>query len=355
MLLMFQPSLSRQASAEAEVVTQIKRDLETSLEREADLKEQLRYSEEENKVIRKKARDIEEENESLNLQLKKMSSAKSGRFLKKKVEPPPLADTDGPDLQLQFELAEQEIKVLKRKITDMEQDNDNLLSEVKFLQHKLEEPGKSEVKSKENTVKSRGMLKKSRSLDSDSIGYHPDPPRPLTLPHPEISSLKIKIQMLEELNGNLILENKKLQENNTRSVPSIHADDAAVRNIELMDKIKALEEDNGSLREKLKILDEKTHQISREMTKQDSPETRDLKEKLRLVDEESAVLRKKMGELEELNCRLTKDLKRQGSLKGRDKAEKEKTGKAEGEEELRDKVTELETEVGKYISGFLYV
>jgi len=56
------------------------RDLTDSLERENDIKEQLRFSEEEGRVMRKKLSDIEEENESLTLQLHKLSSAKTGRF-----------------------------------------------------------------------------------------------------------------------------------------------------------------------------------------------------------------------------------------------------------------------------------
>lgn len=61
-------------------LAQLMRDLSDSLERENDLKEQLKYSEEEGRVIRKKLSDIEDENESLTLQLHKLSTAKAGRF-----------------------------------------------------------------------------------------------------------------------------------------------------------------------------------------------------------------------------------------------------------------------------------
>ena len=69
----------RQGSQEVDVA-QLMRDLTDSLERENDLKEQLRFSEEETKVMRKKLSDFEDENESLTLQLHKLSTAKSGRF-----------------------------------------------------------------------------------------------------------------------------------------------------------------------------------------------------------------------------------------------------------------------------------
>jgi len=69
----------RQGSQEVDV-EQLMRDLTDSLERENDLKEQLRFSEEETKVMRKKLSDIEDENESLAMQVHKLSTAKSGRF-----------------------------------------------------------------------------------------------------------------------------------------------------------------------------------------------------------------------------------------------------------------------------------
>ena len=69
----------RQGSQEVDVA-QVMRDLSDSLERENDLKEQLRFSEEETKVMRKKLSDADDENESLTMQLHKLSTAKSGRF-----------------------------------------------------------------------------------------------------------------------------------------------------------------------------------------------------------------------------------------------------------------------------------
>ena len=69
----------RQGSQEVDVA-QLMRDLTDSLERENDVKEQLRFSEEETKVTRKKLSDMEDENESLAMQVHKLSTAKSGRF-----------------------------------------------------------------------------------------------------------------------------------------------------------------------------------------------------------------------------------------------------------------------------------
>jgi len=59
----------RQGSQEVDVA-QLMRDLSDSLEREHDVKEQLRFSEEETKVMRKKLSDMEDENESLTMQVR---------------------------------------------------------------------------------------------------------------------------------------------------------------------------------------------------------------------------------------------------------------------------------------------
>lgn len=53
---------------------QLMRDLQDSIEREADIREQLKFAEEEAENLRKKVLRIEDENESLMLQLKKMAT-----------------------------------------------------------------------------------------------------------------------------------------------------------------------------------------------------------------------------------------------------------------------------------------
>ncbi|KAL5014691.1 hypothetical protein ScPMuIL_008961 [Solemya velum] len=63
----------RQSSQEIDM-TQLTRDLYDSVERENDLIEQLRFAEEEGKAMRSKISDLEEENENLSVQLKRMST-----------------------------------------------------------------------------------------------------------------------------------------------------------------------------------------------------------------------------------------------------------------------------------------
>lgn len=53
---------------------QLMRDLQDSIEREADIREQLKFAEEEAESLRKKVLRIEDENESLMVQLKKMAT-----------------------------------------------------------------------------------------------------------------------------------------------------------------------------------------------------------------------------------------------------------------------------------------
>lgn len=65
-------SLTRGGSQEDP--SQLMRDLQDSVEREADIREQLKYAEEEAENLQKKITRIEDENESLMVQLKKMAS-----------------------------------------------------------------------------------------------------------------------------------------------------------------------------------------------------------------------------------------------------------------------------------------
>lgn len=53
---------------------QLMRDLQDSIEREADIREQLKFAEEEAENLRKKVTRSEDENESLMIQLRKMAS-----------------------------------------------------------------------------------------------------------------------------------------------------------------------------------------------------------------------------------------------------------------------------------------
>lgn len=104
-------------------MAQLTKDLKDSLERENDLKEQLKFSEEENVTMRKKLLEMEEETESMSLQLRKLSSAKSGRYMKGKTgdaDNEPLTEREN-EIRLQMELAEQEVKVLKRKMDELQQ------------------------------------------------------------------------------------------------------------------------------------------------------------------------------------------------------------------------------------------
>ena len=102
-------SSGRQGSQEVDI-QQIMRDLSDSLERENDLKEQLKYSEEEIVITRKKLTELEEENESLNIQLHKLSSAKTLKFTARKSTDEPEVITEREhEMKLQMELADSEV------------------------------------------------------------------------------------------------------------------------------------------------------------------------------------------------------------------------------------------------------
>ena len=107
------------------------------MERETDLKDQLKFAEEEIKDLRKKRDEVEEENENLSVQLKKMSASKVTKYKEnKQSEDNDFTETEI-ELKVQLELNEQELMVAKRKIQDLENENEKLLQQSKLIKEDL--------------------------------------------------------------------------------------------------------------------------------------------------------------------------------------------------------------------------
>lgn len=180
----------------AAAASQLSRDLAASEEREHDLHEQLRFAEEANKTLRKKLADSEEEIDSMNLQLRKMSSAKRGagntsRSTSKSGSNVDVEPTQRDvELHLQMELAEQEIGVLRRKLDAVNTDNENLLTAVKYLRAKLEP---SMAKSDVDDAVTRLTTSVTRSLSGDELDRCRD----------ELCQLRQKVAQVEVDNANL--------------------------------------------------------------------------------------------------------------------------------------------------------
>lgn len=97
------------------------------MEREKDLQEQMKFAEEEARTMRKKLSTIEQENEILMMQIRKMATKKN------KIDEN--SDELNPEeMKLHLELYEQEMSVLRKKTDELDQENENLQQEVKYLQ-----------------------------------------------------------------------------------------------------------------------------------------------------------------------------------------------------------------------------
>ncbi|CAH1255950.1 unnamed protein product [Diabrotica balteata] len=291
-------SLTRGGSQDDPV--QLLRDLQDSLEREADLREQLKFAEEEAQTLRKKVSRIEDDNESLVLQLKKMATRARTRKLSPtnlKLTPEPqeksdISEEDDPtEIKLQLELSEQEASVLRHKVEELEGDNHRLKAKIKELQEKA--PSKittkrtllTSEKVKENSLlnqklkvledetndirkkliekerdcerlhaelsltqkRSKGM-QKSKSLDLDQQTL--DLRRQLQVIEQEASVLRNKVQTLEVENEKLGNENKKL---GLKTAKGIKSD----KNIDkYIDQIAMLEIEISEKNEKIKDLED---------------------------------------------------------------------------------------------------
>ena len=138
-VLIFQVLIGRigQQGSQEQDISQLTRDLYDSMERETDLKDQLEFAQEEVKCLRKKGDELEEENENLSVQLKKMSASKVTKYMENKKSDEPEFTEAEIELQLQLDLNEQELMVAKRKVQDLEKDNEDLLDHCKILKGEL--------------------------------------------------------------------------------------------------------------------------------------------------------------------------------------------------------------------------
>ena len=122
-------------------MSQLMKDLYDSMERETDLKDQLRFAEEETKSMRKKLEELEDENDNLSQQLKKMSAAQATRrddVSGQLGDKPEVSETEA-ELTVQLELNEQELLISKKKIQDIANENEKFLEEMDLLKKSLRE------------------------------------------------------------------------------------------------------------------------------------------------------------------------------------------------------------------------
>lgn len=130
-------SIVGQNGAESTNVQQLLRDLKDTLERETDLKEQLKFAEEDIQAARKKLTDLETENDGLVQQLTKLTSGPSHS----KGKPPMRRSYSEGHAQIELELAEHEAHVLKSKLDRLEKENEHLLSQNSLLEKEVKKVG----------------------------------------------------------------------------------------------------------------------------------------------------------------------------------------------------------------------
>ncbi|XP_022117433.2 myosin-2 heavy chain isoform X3 [Pieris rapae] len=276
---------------------QLLRDLQDSLEREADLREQLRNAEEEANNLRKTASRVEDDNESLLLQLKKMATKARSRKLsptaptnRLAIEAPNekdegISDEEDPaELRLLLELNEQEAAVLRKKVEDLELNKESLKKQVKELTEKI---SNAATKTNANTGAALRRTTNKGNLAEEKVKVLED----------EIAELRKKLiekeRDCERLHAELSLAQKKPKAS--------------------LNKSKSLDGEQQNV---------------------------DLKRQLQVIEQEASVLRTKTQNLEADNEKLQTENKRLQLLKG---AKSLKTDKSL--EVTTTKVTQLETEL----------
>ncbi|CAK1601878.1 unnamed protein product [Parnassius mnemosyne] len=258
-------SLTRGGSQEDPA--QLLRDLQDSLEREADLREQLRNAEEEANNLRKTASRVEDDNESLLLQLKKMATKARSRKLsptppnnRLAIEAPNekdegISDEEDPaELRLLLELNEQESAVLRRKVEKLEQDRDSLTKQVKELTDKI-----SNINTKQNTTSSTGFRRntgKTNNLAEEKVKVLED----------EIAELRKKLiekeRDCERLHAELSLAQKKPKASLIKSKSLDAASE--LQNVDLKRQLQVIEQEANVLRAKTQSLEADNEKLQAE-------------------------------------------------------------------------------------------
>lgn len=162
-------------------VQQLLRDLKDALERETDLREQLKFAEEDIQAARKKLSDMETENEGLMQQLTKLTSGANSHHQKGK--PPMKRSFSEGHAQIELELAEHEAHVLKSKLDRIEKENERLLSENNLLEKEVKHLG----------GKTQFTVSEIQNLNSDT--YYKNKIKML---EEEISDWKLKFETIQK-------------------------------------------------------------------------------------------------------------------------------------------------------------
>lgn len=214
--------------------SQLMKDLYDSMERETDLKDQFQLMEEEAKTKRKKVEELEEENENLSIQLKKMSAAQAtkGKEGFREFKGSPITEEEA-ELKVQLDLNNQELSVLKKKVHDMEDDNEHLLIECGKLSEELRQ---------------KEILLNVLPEPSSPNYYYEDKIKDMKI---EADELRWKIiekeREIERLNAQCVLKSRQSRLKKSRSLEGDHYPG----NVDLKKQMDAIQQENAMLKEKV--------------------------------------------------------------------------------------------------------
>ncbi|XP_069106389.1 uncharacterized protein [Argopecten irradians] len=225
--------LGKQSSQELDS-SQLMKDLYDSMERETDLKDQLQLMEEEAKRSRRKLEELEEENENLSIQLKKMSAAQAtkGKEGFREIKGSPVSEEEA-ELKIHLDLNNQELSVLKKKFNDLEEDNQNLLKECGKLSEELRQ---------------KEILLNVLPEPSSPNYYYEDKLKDMKI---EADELRWKIiekeREIERLNAQCVLQTRQSRLKKSRSLEGEHYP----ANVELKKQMENVQQENAMLKEKV--------------------------------------------------------------------------------------------------------
>lgn len=251
-----------------------------------EMKLHLELYEQEMMVLRRKTDELEQENENFVQEIK---------YLQEKLVSQPLTKVEMPDIppgsppnviyDHKIRIIEAEARELRKKLVDKEKENESLRTEIELHRRRAAK-----------------VLNRSRSLDGE--GQSLDVKKQLQLFEQEANILRQKMVTLENDNDKLINENKRLQLRISKKPPPGPVDQLQMENMELKDKIKDLDRKCESL--KTDLMNSKMN----ETTETETDFISNLKKQLRNKEEDMNKLTSKLTQMDIEFNRITRDYKK---------------------------------------------
>ena len=257
-----------------------------------ELKLHLDLYEQEMVVLRRKTDELEQENENFQSEIKYLQEKLISQPITKLPEIPELPAGSAPNViyEHKIRLLEGEARELRKKLVDREKENESLRTEIDLHRRRASK-----------------VISRSRSLDAtnESQSAALDHKKQLQLFEQEATILRQKLIGLESDNEKLVNENKRLSLRISKKPPPGPADQLQLENLELKDRVKDLERKCDSL--KTDLMESK---LNGDRTETETDFIASLKKQLRTKEQDLTSAQNKASQLDVDLSRINREYRK---------------------------------------------